>query len=161
MDLIASRRGMIAGAEANAHDYAVVVVVGLNWLYGIRADNVVIGPITVAQREAHAVLFDAAFDLHARLVTSAESRDRRGWGAFEDRGKVPRLDLIAAAVAVPDCAARCDPAKLIKGPLGDASECAHDLSKPTRWAGALPYVQQRRPSGVYRVEGSAAPGRTA
>ena len=127
MDLIASRRGMIAGAEANAHDYAVVVVVGLNLLYGIRADNVVIGPITVAQREAHAVLFDAAFDLHARLVTSAESRDQRGWGAFEDRGTAPRLDLIAAADAVPDCAARCNPAKLIKGPLGDAIRNVHTI----------------------------------
>ena len=64
MDLIASRKGMIAGAEADAHDYAVAVVVGLNWLYGICADNVVIGSITVVQREAHAVLLDAAFDLH-------------------------------------------------------------------------------------------------
>jgi hypothetical protein len=56
MDLIASRKGMIAGAEADAHDYAVAVVVGLNWLYGIRADNVVIGSIAGAQRKAHAVL---------------------------------------------------------------------------------------------------------
>ena len=37
---------------------------------------------------------------------------------FEDKGAAPRLDLIADAVAVPDCAATCDPATLIRGSLG-------------------------------------------
>ena len=53
------------------------------------------------------------------------ARSRRGWGFFEDKGAEPRLEFVAGAVAVPDCAATCNPADLIGGELG---RCIRDAS---------------------------------
>ena len=85
-----------------------------------------------AQRAAHAVVIAAALELHSRLVASFDSRVDGGWRDFEDKGEAPRLNLVASAVAVPDCAATCDPALLIRGELGSAISDAETVFPCTR-----------------------------
>ena len=76
--------------------------------------------ITAAQQAAHEVILATALDFHSRLVDYFGSRVAGRWRTFEDKGEAPRLNLIASAVAVPDCAATCTPATLIGGELGFA-----------------------------------------
>ena len=102
----------------DACDYFLGVVAALNWLYGYRGFDFTTGKITTAQSCAHKVIVTAGLELHGRLRGDVESRSRRGWRFFEDKGAEPRLELVASAVAVPDCAATCDPAELIGGKLG-------------------------------------------
>ena len=89
-------------------------------MYGFRGQAIALGGLNSAQRTAHEVIIAAALDVHRRLVASFESRVIGGWSDFEDKGEAPRLNLIALAVAVPDCAASCDPLTLIRGELGSA-----------------------------------------
>ena len=119
-DVVASLDGVGREDSCEAKAYFDGVVVGLNWLYGYRGSCISIGTVTAAQGAAHGVIVKAALDLHARLVASFESRDNRGWRVFEEKGEAPRLNLIASAVAVPDCAATCNPAALLSGDLKGA-----------------------------------------
>ena len=109
----------IASEEIDdVREYLLGVVVGLNWLYGFRGHAMALGSPSSAQRAAHDVIIAAAIDFHSRLVASFDSRVDGGWRNCEDKGDAPRLTLIVAAVAVPDCAATCTPATLINGELG-------------------------------------------
>ena len=105
------------GDRTDVVAYLDSVVVGLNWLYGVRAND--IGPRrpTVAQAAAHRVIIAAATTLHAHLTDSIESRASGGWDLFEAAGSAPPLALNAGSVSVPTCAGTCDPRFLITGPL--------------------------------------------
>ena len=58
----------------NAAAYLDSVVVGLNWLYGMRVKDIGTRRATVAQVEAHRVIIDAATALHTHLTNSLEKR---------------------------------------------------------------------------------------
>ena len=103
-----------------AHEYLLGVIVGLNWMYGFRDRYLVVGRPTSAQCAAHYVILNAALDLHLRLCAPFDYRVYGGWADFEDKSEAPRLKLVASAVAVPDCAATCDPASLIRVELSFA-----------------------------------------
>ena len=109
----------------DACDYFLGVIGALNWLYGYRGFDFATGKITAAQRCAHDVIVSAGLELHSRLRSDVGARSGRGWSFFEDKGAQPRLELVASAVAVPDCAATCNPADLIGGELG---RCIRDAS---------------------------------
>jgi len=109
----------------DACDYFLGVIGALNWLYGYRGFDFATGKITAAQRCAHGVIVSAGLELHGRLRSDVEARFGRGWGFFEAKGAEPRLELVASAVAVPDCAATCNPSDLIGGELG---RCIRDAS---------------------------------
>ena len=119
-DAIAAIDGVACDEVDDVREYLCGVVVGFNWMYGLRGQAIALGGITSAQRTAHDVIIAAALDFHRRLVASFESRVPGGWSDFENKGEAPRLNLIASAVAVPDCAATCDPSMLIRGELGSA-----------------------------------------
>ena len=117
---IRDRLGIAGDIVIDACHYLEGVVVGLNWMYGIRVCGVSVGNLTEAQRTAHCVILAAAELLFERMVDGVDDRLSNGWHAFEQKGEAPRLDLIASAVAVPECAATCSPSSLINGPLGSA-----------------------------------------
>ena len=83
---------------------------------------------------AHEVVLGAAKFLHSRLASGIGTRTNAGWFAFEQAGVAPRLDLIAEAVAVPDCAGTCFPSRLIGGAFGQMIDRA-DLVFPHPPAG--------------------------
>ena len=96
------------------------VVVGLNWLYGVRRSDITSGPRTAAQAQAHKVIIDRAIELHQRLAESVGDRTGAGWDHYEAGGSASGLQLKADIVAVPDCAGRCDPRDIISGGLRDS-----------------------------------------
>ena len=111
----------LGGCDSLQHvrEYLDGVVVGLNWMHGVRVIDITCGRPSTAQLEAHSVLIDAAISLHARMVDSIGERSNRGWESFEDAGHAPPLELIADVVAVPTCAGTCDPRDLIGPPIAD------------------------------------------
>ena len=130
---------MIAELTGGAHEsvngaqrYIDAVVVGLNMLHGVHADNIRCTRPTVAQLESHGIIVAAALDLHKRLRDSISDRRNEGWESFEQAGSTPPLALVADAVSVPSCAATCDPRELIQGPLLLAIEdCTRIFPCPT------------------------------
>lgn len=114
-DTLARLNGLSPDAVSDFEDVSIGVVTGLNWMYGFRGQEFAFDKTTAAQRAAHDVMVAAALDLHSRLVDSFDSRVDGGCSNFENKGPAPRLDLVDTAVAVPDCAATCDPASLIRG----------------------------------------------
>ena len=102
----------------HACQYLAGVVTGLNWMYCVREDTLAIGNLTVAQDTAHGVIMTATMFLHTRLVEGIADRATEGWMSFERKGEAPRLDLLADAVAVPDCAGTCCPSTIIGGDVG-------------------------------------------
>ena len=93
--------------------YLLAVVTGLNALYGISVRTLEIGNLTAAQAAAHEVIIAAALAFAERLDHAEYERGDDGWNHFEQGADAPRLESIAAAVAVPDCAATCDPVELV------------------------------------------------
>ena len=93
------------------------VIVGLNWMYGVRSTDLAIRELTAAQLEAHSVIIARATDLHARLMGSIDSRANSGWGHYEQGGTAPAVRLDASIVAVPDCAGLCDPRDVVSDPV--------------------------------------------
>ena len=170
-DTVATYGGVAAQEVDCACEYLLGVIVGLNWLCGFRDRNVAVGNTTAAQRAANGVVVAAALDLHSRLVVSFDSRVDGEWRNFEDKGEAPCLKLIASAVAVPDCAATCDPASLIRGELGSAISDAKTIfpcpppgldSFPTfhsgsRWEYMALTVRQLR-AGLLHLAGSCKGG---
>ena len=98
--------------------YLRAVVIGLNALSGNSAATLEIGNLTAAQAAAHEVIVAAALAFAERLDHAEYERGDDGWNHFEQGADAPRLELIAAAVAVPDCAATCDPVELVRPDLG-------------------------------------------
>ena len=86
-------------------------------LYGVTVAELSLGNKTAAQDAAHHVILRATVQLHGRLATAAIACGDGGWGYFEQGALGARLDLCASAVSVPDCAATCNPGKLIKTDL--------------------------------------------
>ena len=116
----------VGGADlVNALAYIDAVVVGLNWMYGYRADYLEFGAMSAAHRRAHEVILSATRVLTTRLLTGLPSRTNVGWRSFEERGDAPRLDLVADAVAIPESAGTCLPSRLIAGPLSAKSSWRH------------------------------------
>ena len=58
----------------DAGAYLDAVIVGLNCLYGVHAQDTMVRRTSVAQLEAHAVILQAAIVLHDHLIKSAD-----GW----------------------------------------------------------------------------------
>ena len=106
-----------AGDRLDAAAYLDSVVVGLNWMYGARVEDIGERRPTAAQVEAHRVIIEAASALHTHLTTSLGNRESLGWNAFEAAGSAPPLALDAGCVSVPTCAGTCDPRLLITGAL--------------------------------------------
>ena len=76
---------------AHAQSYLDAVIVWLNWLHGVRSDQVMCSKITAAQRESHGVVVEAAVALHERLQTSIDKRGNEGWTPVEEAGATPPL----------------------------------------------------------------------
>ena len=110
-DMTGPRRGDVV-------DDLYGVVLSLNLLYGVRAGNLEVGLPTVAQATAHGIILEAALELHAWLATATQDRTGEGWKHFEKDPDAERLVLVSEKVAVPDCAATCNPSRLTTGPLG-------------------------------------------
>jgi hypothetical protein len=73
---LASTLGLAEPSAPLAARYVDAVVVGLNWLYGIRPISFALGSVTTAQREAHTVLARAAASLHRRLPEAIDQMSR-------------------------------------------------------------------------------------
>ena len=79
-DVITAKFGHSGKAVINVTDDLHGVIVGLNWMYGVRSTDLAIRELTAAQLEAHSVIIARATDLHARLMGSIDSRANSGWG---------------------------------------------------------------------------------
>ena len=112
--------GVCADSLLDVGAYPEAVVVGLNWLYGVRRSDIMSGARTAAQAQAHKVIIDRAIELHQRLAEAIGERTGAGWDPYEAGVSTPSLQLKAEIVAVPDCAARCDPRDVISGRLRDS-----------------------------------------
>ena len=89
----------------------------LNWLYGVYVSELRLRKPTVAQHTAHDIIVCAAIDLHGRLASASDARQGTGRARFERDPDSERLALAADRAAVPDCAATCNPAEIVPGPL--------------------------------------------
>ena len=73
--VVIGRFKIVGDVADDACDYLNGVVVGLNWMYGLRGHTFALGSLTAAQRAAHEVIIAAAVDLHSRLLSSIDSRE--------------------------------------------------------------------------------------
>ena len=96
----------------SALDYINGVILGLNWLYGIRAGCAVASRHSVAQRAALCHLVACALQLHSRLAEQPPGVTR-GWSLFQRGAAAERIDLIADAVDVPVGAGCCRPSSVV------------------------------------------------
>ena len=100
-DVIAAKFGSIGEVETNVTDYLQGVIVGLNWLYGVRSTDLAIRRLTPAQLEEHSVIIGRTKDMHARLIGSIDSRANSGWvelrGGGNHFGSPPRREHCRSA----------------------------------------------------------------
>ena len=139
-DLYLSACGVEVVDAEDAGNYIDAVIVGLNGLYGFRFDCIGLGSLSSAQQAAHAAIIDGIKLLHQRLVEGRGLRANNGWSSFEEKGIAPRLDLVADAVAVPDCAGGCSPCEVIDGPLAEHIKIAECIfPKPPAGLNRFPW----------------------
>ncbi len=103
----------LAAYAVPALNYLNGVILGLNWLYGLKASVLGGRRHSGLQLAALNSVVTSALELHAHLVQSFPDRDAGGWSHFERGATAAPLRLDAAAVAVPDCAGTCNPTAFV------------------------------------------------
>ncbi len=131
-----------------ALDYLNGVILGLNWLYGLKASARVGRRHSGLQLAALDSVVASAVELHAHLGQSLPERGAAGWSHFERGATVAPLHLNATAVAVPDCAGTCNPSAFV------APEAARRFSSASSVFPSPP-VGLDRFSGFYAGERQA------
>ena len=116
-----------------ALDYLNGAILGLNWLYGLKASALVGRRHSGLQLAALDSVVASAVELHAHLGQSLPERGAAGWSHFERGATVAPLHLNATAVAVPDCAGTCNPSAFVAPEAWTGSQASMPGSGRPLW----------------------------